>query len=364
VLNIEILGGVGEYGRNCFYIEKDGRAILLDCGVMNNSEKTMPNLTPSHVANLDAVFISHSHIDHVGALPLLEHWGYTGQLIMSEITAKQLKQTFKNIKTFPSASIGNWLSVNDYLSYQWGYSGHLVGSVWYSIRFLEEVIFFSGDYVVDSYLLKANLPRENSGKYDLAFIDSGHIEKHIKNKEVLKQLAYYIHANDSRPIIFPSSFSGKTADIALYLFEHTTRRVCIDNELFSFFEDYYDVPENVVSTMLLPSFRSECLKEVMTVGGNAIYFVSERDEETITQLLTDLQSAIVIFTGYFNKGSYIQLLAPNQIKHFFYKTHPDYQDLIALSKHINAHKTIYFHSQLTNKETTLLKIIGNEDENI
>ncbi|MFJ7661373.1 MBL fold metallo-hydrolase [Lysinibacillus sp. NPDC097162] len=363
MLNIEILGGVGEYGRNCFYLEKDGRAILLDCGVMNNSEKTKPNLSPAHVAKLDAVFISHSHIDHVGALPLLVQLGYDGQLIMSEITAKQLKQSFKNIQTFEPKSIGSWININDNLSFQWGYSGHLIGSVWYSIRFLEEVIFFSGDYVMDSYLLKANLPMMGKNDYNVAFIDSGHFEKHINNKEILHQLADFIDANDSRPIIFPSSYSGKTADIAFYLFEHTTRKVSIDNDFFPFFEEYYDAPENVVSTKLLPSFRSECLQKKI-IEDNAIYFVPERDEETITKLLTNLPSAIVIFTGYFNKGNYMQQLAPNQIKHFFYKTHPDYQDTIVLSKHINAHKTIYFHSQLTNIETTLLKIIGNEDENI
>ncbi|QPQ36530.1 MBL fold metallo-hydrolase [Lysinibacillus sp. JNUCC-52] len=363
MLKIEILGGVGEYGRNCFYLEKNGHAILLDCGVMNNREKTKPNLTPAHVAKLDAVFISHSHIDHVGALPLLAQWGYDGQLIMSEITAKQLQQSFQNIRTFEPASLGKWVNVNDHLSFLWGYSGHLIGSVWYSIRFLEEVIFFSGDYVMDSYLLKANLPKEHSEKYDVAFIDSGHFEKRIHNKKVLQQLADYIEENDRNAILFPSSFSGKTADIAFYLFEHTTRKVSIAKDFLPFFEEYYDAPDNVVFSPLLSSFKKECLQE-RTMAKNAIYFVPERDDVIISKLLTDLPSANVIFTGYFNKGSYIQQLAPNQLKHFFYKTHPDYEDTIVLSKYINAHQTIYFHSQLTNKETSLLKIIGSEDENI
>lgn len=359
VLNVEILGGVGEYGRNCFYLEKDGRAILLDCGVMNNREKTMPTLTPAHVAKLDAVFISHSHIDHVGALPLLEQWGYNGQLIMSEMTAKQLKHAYPNIQTFSPESIGYWLHINQHLSFQWGFSGHLIGSVWYSIRFLGEVIFFSGDYVLDSYLLKANLPYEDCGKYNVAFIDSGHVEKTIKNEEVLQQIVEFICTNASRPIIFPSSFSGKTADIAIYLFAHSTRKVCIDHQFFPLFEDYYAAPENVVPTPILPLFRSECLQE-KTVEENAIYFVPEREEATISQLLKNNPSAIVIFTGYLNKASYIQPLAPHQVKQFFYKTHPDYEDIIALSKHINAEKTIYFHSHFTNEETTLLTLIGKE----
>lgn len=39
MLSVEILGGVGEYGRNCFYIENQRQAILLDCGIMKDTQK-------------------------------------------------------------------------------------------------------------------------------------------------------------------------------------------------------------------------------------------------------------------------------------------------------------------------------------
>lgn len=364
MLNVEILGGVGEYGRNCFYVETEGRAILLDCGVMNNHEKTSPDLTEAHVAKLDAVFISHSHIDHVGALPLLEQWGYNGQLFMSKMTAQQLKHTYENITIFQPESMGNWLTISDNLSFQWGFSGHVIGSVWYKIRFLEEVIFFSGDYVVDSYLLKATLPTEDDRGYDLAFIDSGHIEKRIKNVEVLQQVTKFINAKQNCPIIFPSSFSGKTADIATYLFQHTARELMVDNELLAFFEDYVEAPENLMSSTfntVLTALKSNHLQD-KTEGDNAIYFVPERDESTISKLLSEFPTAIVIFTGYCKNGSNLKHVVQNRAKQFFYKTHPDYHDIIELSQKINAQKIIYFHSQLTTKETTLLKIIGNEDD--
>ncbi|QDQ02039.1 MBL fold metallo-hydrolase [Lysinibacillus fusiformis] len=364
MLNVEILGGVGEYGRNCFYLEKEGRAILLDCGVMNNHDKTFPDLTQAHVAKLEAVFISHSHIDHVGALPLLEKWGYSGQLFMSKMTAQQLKPTYENIIVFQPESVDNWINISESLSFQWGYSGHLIGSVWYKIRFLEEVMFFSGDYVMDSYLLKATIPTEDDRGYDLAFIDSGHVEKRIKNIEVLQKIMEFISAKPSCPIIFPSSFSGKTADIAVYLFQHTAREVRVDNEFLSFFEDYNVAPENMLSSSyntILKSFKNDCLQD-KAVGDNAIYFIPERDESTISKLLLELPTAIVIFTGYCKKGSYVQQLAQDRAMQFFYKTHPDYNDIIALSQKINAQKIIYFHSQLTTKETTLLTIIGNEDD--
>jgi hypothetical protein len=362
MLNVEILGGVGEYGRNCFFIENNGHAILLDCGVMNNRQKTPPNLTQAHVAKVDAVFISHSHTDHVGALPLLETWGYTGPIIMSEMTAQQLKQPCQHTRTFQPESIGKWLVVSNCLAFQWGYSGHLIGSVWYKIRFFEEVIFYSGDYVVDSFLLKAELPIEDETVYDVAIIDSGHVEKSINNLEVLQQMTEYVHANPGCPIIFPSSFSGKTVDIATYLFQHTTRSICIHDNLLSLFENYYEQPENLLPTKtILPSFKRQCLIKT-TDSESPIYFVPERDETKLEELLHKKSNAIVIFTGYWNKGKYSMQFRRNQHKEFFYKTHPDYHDIITLSKKIHAQKTIYFHSSLTTKETTFLQLIKNEEE--
>ncbi|MEB2301080.1 MBL fold metallo-hydrolase [Lysinibacillus xylanilyticus] len=362
MLNVEILGGVGEYGRNCFFIENNGHAILLDCGVMNNRQKTPPNLTQAHVAKLDAVFISHSHTDHVGAIPLLERWGYIGPIIMSNMTAQQIKQSYQHTRTFQPESIGKWIRINPCLTFQWGYSGHLIGSVWYEIRFFEEVIFYSGDYVVDSYLLKATLPVEVGTVYDVAIIDSGHVEKRINNLEVLQQMAEYINANPDCPIIFPSSFSGKTADIATYLFQHTSRLIRVDHNLLSLFDNYYEAPENLLSTnTILQPFKLECLTKI-TESENTIYFVPERNETKLVELLHKKPTAIVIFTGYWNKDKYRIQFSENQHKEFFYKTHPDYHDIISLSKKMHAHKTIYFHSSLTNIEMTFLQLLKNEEE--
>lgn len=358
MLNIEILGGVGEYGRNCFFIEKEGRAILLDCGVMNNPQKTLPNLTEDHIARLEAVFISHSHIDHVGAIPLLEKWGYNGPIIMSDMTALQLKMTFPNISIFHPESIGEWIIVNKDVAYQWGYSGHLIGSVWYKIRFWGKMLFYTGDYVMDSYLLKATLPIADGTIYDVAFIDSGHVEKQINNLQTLQQIIECISDHPEYPFIFPSSFSGKTVDIAAFLHQHTQRTLHIDQDLVSLFEQYEKATENLLSTNV-PSFKEKCLTNSTNLEN--IYFVPDRDKSRLLELLQKIPKAIVIFTGYWQKDNYKLMFSQTQYKEFFYKTHPDYHDILTLSKKIQAQTTIYFHSSFTNKETTFLQLLKNEE---
>jgi len=130
--------------------------------------------------------------------------------------------------------------------------------------------------------------------------------------------------------------------------------------LLSLFDNYDRAPENLLATKtLLQQFKLECLAK-KTESENAIYFMPERDEVKLVELLNNKSTAIVIFTGYWNKCEYKMRFSKNQYKDFFYKTHPDYHDIIALSQKIHAHKTIYFHSSLTNSETTFLQLLKEE----
>ncbi|WP_042470562.1 MBL fold metallo-hydrolase [Bacillus ndiopicus] len=328
MLNVEILGGVGEYGRNCFFIEVNNQAILLDCGIMKNKQKTLPNLSTAHVEKLTAIFISHSHIDHVGALPFAEQLGYKGPIIMSAMTRQQLKRPYANTLVFPEEPSEEWITVSEKLAFQWGYSGHVIGSVWYKIRFEDKMIFYSGDYVVDSYVLRATLPQENE-VYDVAFIDSGHVELHVQNKIVLQQIAEFVQEHSHHPIIFPSSFSGKTLDIATYLSQHTTREIYVDKQLQPLFQQYMETESNVQ----LENAAREVFWLPMKDVDTGLYFVAEQNAELYPQ-------ALPIYTGYLHREGQMD----RAYQHFFYKTHPDYEDILQLSKQIRAKEIIYFHS--------------------
>jgi ribonuclease J len=72
------LGGLGEIGMNCLAVECDGRIALVDCGVLFPSEPLgvdviLPDLAWLRERRelLGAVFLTHGHEDHVGALPFL-----------------------------------------------------------------------------------------------------------------------------------------------------------------------------------------------------------------------------------------------------------------------------------------------------
>ncbi|MCK9151494.1 beta-CASP ribonuclease aCPSF1 [Methanobacterium alcaliphilum] len=77
------MGGFREVGRSCSLLQTPNSKVLLDCGVnvAGGDEKgSYPFLNvPEFVLDdLDAVIISHAHLDHSGFLPYLYHYGYEG----------------------------------------------------------------------------------------------------------------------------------------------------------------------------------------------------------------------------------------------------------------------------------------------
>ncbi|MCL5030193.1 MAG: MBL fold metallo-hydrolase [Bacteroidetes bacterium] len=67
------LGGAGEIGANCFYLNISGTGIILDCGMhpQRIGMESLPDLDLIKDLPVDYVLISHAHQDHLGALPYL-----------------------------------------------------------------------------------------------------------------------------------------------------------------------------------------------------------------------------------------------------------------------------------------------------
>ncbi|MGD1838396.1 MAG: beta-CASP ribonuclease aCPSF1 [Nitrososphaeraceae archaeon] len=85
------LGGVKQVGRSCFIVVTPESKIMLDCGLNpgENSElSSYPRLDWFNfdLHDLDAIVISHAHIDHQGFLPALFKYGYKGPVYCTEPT--------------------------------------------------------------------------------------------------------------------------------------------------------------------------------------------------------------------------------------------------------------------------------------
>ncbi len=84
------LGGWREVGRSAALLETPKSKILMDCGIKAGAtgSELIPifNTKEFDYNELDAVVISHSHLDHVGAVPMLYEYGFDGPLYITTPT--------------------------------------------------------------------------------------------------------------------------------------------------------------------------------------------------------------------------------------------------------------------------------------
>jgi len=83
-VRISFLGGAREVGRSCLLLQTHESRILLDCGInaaaIDESAYPYFDAPEFNINDLDAVVLSHPHLDHSAALPLLIKYGYDGPI--------------------------------------------------------------------------------------------------------------------------------------------------------------------------------------------------------------------------------------------------------------------------------------------
>jgi Cft2 family RNA processing exonuclease len=75
-------------GANSYLLEWDSRRVVFDAGIDPKSEgkEALPRLDALHGKHVDAVIVSHAHLDHLGALPLVLERALDARVFMTEPT--------------------------------------------------------------------------------------------------------------------------------------------------------------------------------------------------------------------------------------------------------------------------------------
>ena len=86
-MRLEFFGAAGEVTGSCHILHVGGRRVLLDCGLIQGSrrdEARNADPFPFDASKIDAVVLSHAHLDHCGRLPLLVKRGFRGPVFAQE----------------------------------------------------------------------------------------------------------------------------------------------------------------------------------------------------------------------------------------------------------------------------------------
>ena len=231
MLTITSLGGSGEDSRNCFLIESDTTALLLDCGVRREIaevSRVYPLLTEEIARKLDAALLSHAHEDHTAALPYLYELGYRGPVYASPETIgmtpafmrKWADYVKKNGGTLPFHEENiekiRFLPVDQCpIPLTCGRDGHIIGGLWYRFELEGRSILYTGDLTRDSLLLETDpLPEA-----EILIIDSAYAGKRLVQDEQyghLAETARRVTAAGGK-LLLPVPVNGRGIDMFVFL---------------------------------------------------------------------------------------------------------------------------------------------------
>lgn len=265
-VEIRILGGAKEVGRSCIYLETDQSSILLDCGIKQGETTEYPEL--EEIGPIDSVILSHAHIDHTGALPLLSNKGLlqeeapiyctpptatiTKTLLWDSLKLHKQKWDEEGVEyLFQKTDVEDVLErmvTVPYHSFQvtsdikgrFGNSGHILGSSWIRIESGGKSLLYTGDLGEgrSNHLARP----EDPPKSDVLITEStyGSTRQHPSFTDVCNELISL--ASKETPILIPSFAVGRSQEILRLL---KTRKGIKGSRIF------YDG----MITDLMPTFR-------------------------------------------------------------------------------------------------------------
>ena len=99
MINLTFLGATGQVTGSCYLLETGNHRILMDCGMFQGNRETEKQNEadfPFDPAKIDAVIVSHAHLDHCGRLPKLTKAGFSGPVYLTSASYPLLDLMLKD----------------------------------------------------------------------------------------------------------------------------------------------------------------------------------------------------------------------------------------------------------------------------
>jgi len=397
-LEVKVLGAANEVGRSGFLVNCDGTNLLLDYGVLFGKRGTPPGY-PLHVKpkDLDAIIITHAHLDHSGNVPSLFVSGNTDVYAtpptfdLTRLLIEDMLKITKDAQPFGLPELNNMMRnakeigfkekiTKGNATFELRESGHVIGGGSVLVESQKKRLFYTGDIKTHGsrMLREADL---GVGDIDLLIIESTYSQTEQKPRtESEKELIEFANeVMDRKGVLFIPSFSvERSQEMACILkssnFKH---KIIMDgmalkvNEIMFSHPDYLRDPK-VFADAINGSIavkdhekRKQLLEEPcvvispagMLVGGNATYYLQELSFNSKNGIaLVSYQGdgtpgKKLLETGKVNtRGKDLDVSA--EVKQFEFSGHADRNELFEVIKKINGNPkviTVHGDSESCNK---------------
>lgn len=382
-MQVKVLGAAQEVGRSAFQVNCDGANFLLDYGILLGKEPQYP----MHVKprDIDAVVITHAHLDHSGYVPSLfvngksDVYATPPTFELSRLLIEDMLRLQKNFFPFEMPEVVNMIKHSKEIGYrekikkgnasfELRESGHVVGGGAVIVESENKKLYYTGDINPrgSRMLREADFDFD---EIDLLIMESTYsqTEQTPRNETEEEFMEFAYDVLDRKGTLFVPAFSvERSQEIACVLknakFKH---KVIMDgmavkvNEIMLRYPEYLRDPKVFADSIHQAIWikgereRKNALKEPcvvispagMLVGGSAVYYLQ--------QLALDKRNGIAMVsyqgegtpgrklleTGKVNvRGRDVKTEA--DIKQFEFSGHADRKDLFEVVKKIKGNPKI------------------------
>lgn len=324
-LKITFCSGAGTVTGANFLLEGNDKKFLIDCGLIQG-EKLADDKNwdkfPYDASNIDVLFITHSHIDHIGRIPKLINEGFKGRII-STIPTKELTEIMladtahilsrdtehdlasiysevnikKAMDLWETLEYGQKLNIDHGFQFSFKDAGHILGSGMLEIIYNNKKIVFTGDLGNSPSPLLPDTDIIDDADYmvmESCYGDRNHEERDERKKKLEQVIKD--NYNNSGTLIIPTFSLERTQEL-LYEIDSL-----VENNIIPIMPIFLDSPLAIKLTdvyLKYDKYFNEKAKEIIATGDKLFAFpgLKETMETEESKAILNVQPPKIIIAG-------------------------------------------------------------------
>ena len=243
-MKLGFAGGAREVGGSCICIRIQDRGILFDSGIRQSGNKDpLPNFRLiQEMGGIDAIIISHAHMDHIGSLPLISRAYPNAQIYMTPMTMelsrvllqdslKIMSMREEEIPLYGEADVTAMMEriiplpeevekeIFPDISFVFYPAGHIAGAACIYLKTTDGTVFYSGDFAAFSQQTIEGI-RIPKLRPDLCIVETTygdrlHSNRQVEENRLIQMVAEAVTAG--KKVLIPSFALGRAQEVILLL---------------------------------------------------------------------------------------------------------------------------------------------------